>query len=43
MGDARWDYQTMIVSWFDRWLKGEENGFEETHPKVRYYTMGKNA
>jgi len=43
MGDARYDYQALIVDWFDRWLKEDENGFETENPKVRYYTMGRNA
>jgi putative CocE/NonD family hydrolase len=42
MGDARWDYSEMIYSWFDYWLKGEDNGITEELPKVRYYTMGSN-
>jgi len=42
MGDARWDYSELIYSWWDRWLKGEENAITDTLPKVRYYTMGAN-
>jgi putative CocE/NonD family hydrolase len=42
MGDARWDYNDLIYSWFDYWLKGEDNGIIEELPKVRYYTMGSN-
>jgi len=41
MGDARYDYTSMIMGWFDQFLKGEE-GFTEENPKVRYYTMGQN-
>ena len=42
VGDARWDYSDLIYQWFDRWLKGEENGITDSLPKVRYYTMGSN-
>jgi uncharacterized protein len=27
---------------FDLWLKGEQNDFKETTPRVQYYTMGSN-
>ncbi len=40
VGDARWDYNDLIFSWFDYWLKGEENGLTDSLPRVRYYTMG---
>jgi len=42
MGDARWDYSELIYSWWDRWLKGENNSITDTLPRVRYYTMGEN-
>ncbi len=42
MGDARLDYDDLIYGWFDRWLKGEDNGILEKTPKVQYYTMGSN-
>jgi len=42
VGDARWDYDDLIYSWWDYWLKGEDNGVTESLPKVRYYTMGSN-
>ena len=41
LGDARYDYQTLFVRWFDRWLKGEDNGVTN-RPKVESYLMGKN-
>ena len=41
LGDARYDYQTLFVHWFDRWLKGEDNGVTN-RPKVESYLMGKN-
>ena len=42
LGDARFDYDGLIYSWFDYWLKGEENGILTKTPKVQYYTMGLN-
>ena len=42
LGDARLDYDAITYAWFDRFLKGEDNGTLEKMPKVRYYTMGSN-
>jgi putative CocE/NonD family hydrolase len=42
VGDARLDYDELTWAWFDRFLKGENNGIVEKMPKVRYYTMGLN-
>ncbi len=42
VGDARLNYDEQIYSWFDMWLKEEENGFKEKTPRVQYYTMGSN-
>ena len=42
MGDARLNYSELTWAWFDRFLKGEQNGILEKMPKVRYYTMGIN-
>ncbi len=42
VGDARWDYGSLIWAWWDRWLKGEANRLTDTLPRVRYYTMGSN-
>lgn len=42
VGDARLDYDALTYAWFDRFLKGEENGILQSMPKVRYYTMGLN-
>jgi putative CocE/NonD family hydrolase len=42
MGDARLDYNALTYGWFDRFLKGENNGILEKTPKVQYYTMGIN-
>ena len=37
--NARFDVPTHMVRWFDRYLKGIENGVEDD-PVVRYYVMG---
>lgn len=42
VGDARLDYDALTYAWFDRFLKGEDNGILRSMPKVRYYTMGLN-
>lgn len=42
MGDARLDYDALTYAWFDHFLKGEDNGFLQKQPKVKYYTMGLN-
>jgi uncharacterized protein len=42
MGDARLDYNSLTYGWFDRFLKGENNGVPKSMPKVRYFTMGLN-
>ena len=42
VGDARFDYDALIYGWFDRWLKGGDNGITERTPKVQYFTMGSN-
>jgi uncharacterized protein len=41
-GDARWDYDSLTFSWFDRWLKGNKNSVIDSLPRVRYYVMGLN-
>ena len=42
VGDARLNYSEQITKWFDLWLKGEQNDFKATTPRVQYYTMGIN-
>lgn len=43
VGDARLDYDALWYSWYDHWLKGDDNdGYLEKLPKVHYYTMGSN-
>ncbi|OOG77930.1 CocE/NonD family hydrolase [Algoriphagus sp. A40] len=42
VGDARLNYDEMITSWFDKWLKGQDNETVSELPRVQYYTMGSN-
>jgi putative CocE/NonD family hydrolase len=42
VGDARLNYDELTWGWFDMLLKGEQNDFKATQPRVRYYTMGSN-
>ena len=42
MGDARLDYQEIVYSFFDRFLKGDKSPRLDSLPKVTYYTMGIN-
>ena len=39
MGDARYDYTSFLLRWYDHWLKGADNGIQH-EPKVRVYNMG---
>ena len=41
LGDARFDYYGLYISWFDYWLKGIDNSVLD-RPHVQVYTMGKN-
>ena len=42
VGDARLNYDELTWGWFDMLLKGAQNDFKSTQPRVRYYTMGSN-
>ena len=42
VGDARFDYAGFVIRWYDRWLKGVENGIEN-EPRVRVYNLGDKA
>ena len=42
VGDARLNYDDLTWGWFDMLLKGQQNDFKATQPRVRYYTMGSN-
>jgi uncharacterized protein len=39
MGDARYDYATLIEKWFDHWLKGAPNDVLK-RPKIQMFMMG---
>jgi predicted acyl esterase len=38
VGDARFDYESLIENWFDHWLRDEENATRDV-PKVQYYPL----
>ena len=38
VGDARFDYTSLVVQWFDHWLKGDGRRDLDI-PKVRYYSI----
>jgi uncharacterized protein len=42
MGDARLNYQEIVDSFFDRFVKGAASPVIDALPKVTYYTMGLN-
>jgi uncharacterized protein len=42
MGDARFDYQEITYSFFDRFLKGDKSPKIDSMAKVTYFTMGMN-
>jgi hypothetical protein len=42
MGDARFDYQEIIYSFFDRFVKGDKSPRLDALPKVTYFLMGLN-
>jgi len=43
VGDARLDYDGLIYdTWFDHWLKGENEGELAELPRIQYYLMGQN-
>ncbi len=42
MGDARLDYNEIVYSFFDKFLKSEKDTRIDKQPKVTYFTMGLN-
>lgn len=38
--DAKVDLNALSLMWFDRWLRGSDNGIMEMLPPVRYFMMG---
>lgn len=43
VGDARLNYDELTWGWFDMLLKGEQNSFKTSTPRVKYFTMGTNV
>lgn len=43
MGDARLNYQEIVDSFFDRFVKGAASPVIDALPKVTYFTMGSNT
>ncbi|MDX2058339.1 MAG: CocE/NonD family hydrolase [Gemmatimonadales bacterium] len=41
VGDARRGHEELYLRWFDRWLKGVDNGIDR-EPPLHIYVMGKN-
>jgi putative CocE/NonD family hydrolase len=42
VGNAYHDYWESIFTFFDYYLKDEDNGFHDDTPRVQFYTMGRN-
>lgn len=42
VGDARYDYSSLIAKWFDYWLKGESNDVLD-RSKIQLFMMGANS
>ncbi|WP_412971877.1 CocE/NonD family hydrolase [Glaciecola sp. MF2-115] len=42
LGDASFDVDRLIWSWWDKWLMQKEKAFDQDTPKIQYYTMGAN-
>jgi putative CocE/NonD family hydrolase len=40
VGDARFDFRSLYLRWFDYWLKGVNNGVTDM-PKLQIYVMGR--
>lgn len=40
--NAGLDYPALLIRWFDRWLKGADNGVDQESP-VRVFVMGENV
>ena len=42
MGDVDFEFDKILWRFLDAYVKGEDNGFTEEEPKVRYFAMGAN-
>jgi putative CocE/NonD family hydrolase len=40
LGNIDFGLDEMLLSFFDRYLKGKDSGFENAYPRIRYYAMG---
>ncbi|MDH3650933.1 MAG: CocE/NonD family hydrolase [Saprospiraceae bacterium] len=43
VGDATYEYKSLIYGWFNYWLKGKDELPITNIPRVQYYLMGKNV
>ena len=41
LGDARREFVEIYLKWYERWLKGVDNGITDM-PRIQYYLMGRN-
>ncbi len=39
LGNIDFGLDAMLLSFFDKFLKGRDNGFEDQYPRIRYYAM----
>jgi len=42
MGRVELDPDSMIIDWFDYWMKDKKNDFKKKYSRVKYFTMGAN-
>ena len=42
MGHVHFGLDEIVYAFFDYYMKGEDNGFAESQPRVRYFSMGSN-
>ena len=42
MGRVHFGLDDIVYDFFDHHMKGEDNGFPESRPKVQYFSMGTN-
>ncbi len=42
LGDTSFDTDGLVYAWFDKWLKGDDDAWNNNTPHNQYYTMGAN-
>lgn len=42
LGDTSFDSDALVYAWFDKWLMGDENAWDDSTPHNQFYTMGAN-